>query len=145
RAPGNHRGRGHARARCMGSRAGRVAGGPPRDGGPAGRRPRGVRRRVRRGDACDGMVGPARSPRGGRTVIPGTGLRRALVAAAALVAVAAVVLADAPALAAASRPRRVLILSVPALTWADLRAHPMPNLERLLATSAVGDLTTRGI
>ncbi len=83
-------------------------------------------------------------------MITGTGLRRALVAAAALVAVAAVVLADTPALAVAapataSRPRRVLILSVPALTWADLRAHPMPNLERLLATSAVGDLTTRGI
>jgi len=41
--------------------------------------------------------------------------------------------------------RSVLLLSLPALSWADLRGAAAPNLKRLLATSAVADLSTRSI
>lgn len=76
--------------------------------------------------------------------------RRTLAPVVALVAIATVLLVDTPRPAAAAnttprRPSRLLVLSVPTLTWADLRAHPMPNLERLLAGSAVGDLSARVI
>jgi hypothetical protein len=79
-----------------------------------------------------------------------TGARRLLVLAVAALAalVAFPTLAGAASdtrAAAATRPQRVLVISLPAITWADLRAHPMPNLERLLDSSAVGDLTTRAI
>jgi hypothetical protein len=66
-------------------------------------------------------------------------------------AVAGAVAVPAPSHAASGapvrqeRPSRVLVVSLPALTWADLRAHRMPNLERLLSTSAVADLTTRAV
>ncbi len=39
--------------------------------------------------------------------------------------------------------RRVLVLSMPALTWQDLQGRRLPNLERLLASSAMGDLAMR--
>jgi hypothetical protein len=42
------------------------------------------------------------------------------------------------------RPRRLLILSVPTLTWADLDDFPAPTLTGLLDHAAIADLTTRG-
>lgn len=41
------------------------------------------------------------------------------------------------------RPRRLLLLSLPAATWADLGGAPTPNLSRLLDGAAVADLATR--
>lgn len=43
----------------------------------------------------------------------------------------------------ALRLRRVLILSLPAATWAELNAAGLPNLDRFFSGSAVGDLTNR--
>ncbi len=40
---------------------------------------------------------------------------------------------------------RVLVISVPVLTWDDVNTHRMPNLNRLLDGSAVANLTTRTI
>ena len=40
---------------------------------------------------------------------------------------------------------RLLVLSVPTLSWEDLEAADMPNLEALLAESAVADLSTRAV
>ncbi len=39
--------------------------------------------------------------------------------------------------------QRVLIVSLPGLTWQQLRAAELPNLDRLVRTSAVGDMSTR--
>ena len=73
-------------------------------------------------------------------------MRRAATLVGALVAGAvAFPFASSAAAGIPPRPSRVLVLSVPALTWADLRDHPMPNLQRLLRTSAVADLTTRAV
>jgi len=47
------------------------------------------------------------------------------------------------ALPTTSRPRRLLVLSLPATTWADLAAVPTPNLSRLMNGAAVADLATR--
>jgi len=44
---------------------------------------------------------------------------------------------------AAKRPDRVLILSLPTLTWADLQIAKAPTLARLLKGAAVADLATR--
>lgn len=41
--------------------------------------------------------------------------------------------------------RSVLLLSLPALSWADLRGADAPNLKRLLASSAIADLSTRSV
>jgi hypothetical protein len=46
--------------------------------------------------------------------------------------------------AAASTSRRVLVLSVPTLTWTDVTPQAMPNLYGLLRKGAVADLSTRG-
>ncbi len=77
-------------------------------------------------------------------------MRRALlVCSIALVgALAQSALGPTAATAASSarpRPSRVLVVSLPTLSWDDFKAHHMPNLARLLRTSAVGDLTTRGV
>ena len=40
---------------------------------------------------------------------------------------------------------RVLVLSLPAISWADLRGTRLPHLEALLARSAIADLSTRSI
>jgi hypothetical protein len=40
---------------------------------------------------------------------------------------------------------RVLIISIPAVTWADIRAVHLPNLHRLFAESAIADLATRSV
>ena len=38
-------------------------------------------------------------------------------------------------------PRRLLIISLPGAAWAQLSSTALPNLDRLLSRSAVGDLT----
>ncbi|MCB1256714.1 MAG: hypothetical protein KDB26_06395 [Microthrixaceae bacterium] len=43
------------------------------------------------------------------------------------------------------RAQRVLIYSVPTLTFQDLRQNDLPNLKALLAKGAVADLSTRGV
>jgi hypothetical protein len=40
---------------------------------------------------------------------------------------------------------RLLIISIPTVSWDDLRANDLPNLEALLAESAVADLSTRAV
>src|SRR5581483_1735713 len=113
---------------------------PPHDaaGGPdaSGRRCRVFRRHSR-----EAMAVPGRLP-----------LRRA-VAAAAVAVVASVLLAP-PAGAggdgigtAAVRPpvRRVLILSLPGTTWADVAGADVPHLDALFAAAAVGSTSVRGI
>ena len=48
--------------------------------------------------------------------------------------------------AATSKPAsvdRVLVISLPAVSWADVEAGAAPNLQALLARSAVADLVTR--
>ncbi len=44
---------------------------------------------------------------------------------------------------ASQRVNRVLFLSLPSVTWADLEAADAPNLDRLFAQSALADLLTR--
>ncbi|MCO5319225.1 MAG: hypothetical protein M9942_12395 [Microthrixaceae bacterium] len=41
--------------------------------------------------------------------------------------------------------RRVLVFSVPTLTWADVRDHDTPNMDRLLDDAVVGDLSVRSV
>ncbi len=43
------------------------------------------------------------------------------------------------------RAGRVLIISLPYVTWGDLEGPPLPNLERLIDASSVASLTTRTI
>ena len=92
------------------------------------------------------MPGPARPRRSGAAL--------AVVASAAAAAVLAV---TGPAAADASRTqdraagrarpavRRVLVVSLPGTTWADLRAARVPNLDGLLAGAAVGSTSVRAI
>lgn len=61
------------------------------------------------------------------------------VAAVALVAPAATALAP----RASPRPHRILIVSVPTLTWTDLDSGDAPNLSRFLNSAAIADLATR--
>ena len=42
-------------------------------------------------------------------------------------------------------PRRVLVLSLPGLTWEDVQEHDLPALEALFADSALADLAPRGV
>lgn len=44
-----------------------------------------------------------------------------------------------------ARARSVLIVSLPAVSWVDVRDADLPTLDRLLAGSAVGDLSTRSV
>ena len=41
--------------------------------------------------------------------------------------------------------QRVLVLSLPGLTWADVEAHDLPNLEAFFAGAALADLAPRGV
>ena len=73
-------------------------------------------------------------------------IRRALVAVgAATIVLCAGVAAGATPRASddTSHVRRVLVFSLPYVTWADLDRYDLPNLRRLLDASAVADLTTR--
>ena len=84
------------------------------------------------------------------------GTRRARAGRRALAAVlgAAVVLAAAapPAAAGPARPaaaaepvERVLLISVPGLTWAEVRDHDLPAIEGLLEQSGLADMAPRGV
>ncbi len=43
------------------------------------------------------------------------------------------------------RADRVLLISVPGLTWAEVRDHDLPAIEGLLSESAVADMAPRGV
>src|SRR3954468_8520915 len=45
----------------------------------------------------------------------------------------------------ADRARSVLIISLPATAWSDLRGADTPNLTRLFRSSALADLATRSV
>jgi hypothetical protein len=67
---------------------------------------------------------------------------------AALFAAVSGLLAVAPAAGAASTPKdamvdRVLIVSLPAVSWGDVQAADVPNLKALFAKSAIGGMITR--
>ena len=47
--------------------------------------------------------------------------------------------------ASPSSASRVLILSLPTITWSDLQRVRTPNLDRIFATGAVGNLVTNGV
>jgi hypothetical protein len=47
--------------------------------------------------------------------------------------------------AQASSAERVLVVSTPGLTWAEVQDHHLPNIEALLAQSALADLSPRGV
>ena len=42
-------------------------------------------------------------------------------------------------------PGRVLVVSVPGLTWADVKAHDLPTLEAFFAGAALADMAPRGV
>lgn len=98
------------------------------------------------------MTAPAH-PRTARAVRPAVHpLRLLLVVLLGLAALAGVVApsaAAAPARAQAGdevcEDRRLLVLSLPTLAWADLGLAEMPNLRGLLAESAVGGMSVRGV
>lgn len=50
-----------------------------------------------------------------------------------------------PATTPAGAVDRVLLVSIPAVSWADIRAAGLPNLDRLFAESALADLATRSV
>ena len=64
-----------------------------------------------------------------------------LVASALIAQVAQV--APAGAQPAAPTPRRVLLLALPTVTWADVRDHRLPSLEGLLGGSGIANLMLR--
>lgn len=76
---------------------------------------------------------------------------RAAAVAAAFVATVALVLAPAASAqddaggSGAADVGRVLIVSIPRLTWDEVADEDLPNLDRFLAESAVGDLSLRSI
>ena len=41
--------------------------------------------------------------------------------------------------------RRILVISVPGLTWAEIRDHDLPNLEAFLGDAALADMAPRGV
>ena len=71
-------------------------------------------------------------------------------AAAFLSLLGVVVAAGAPGAEAAGpeqpqAPERVLLLSLPGVTWADLQEHDLPAIEGLLTDSALADMAPRGV
>lgn len=73
-----------------------------------------------------------------------TALRRALAAAVVLL-VGTTLLVAPPAPAGEAPARRVLVLSLPGLTWADVEAHDLPNLEAFFDGAALADMAPRGV
>ena len=76
------------------------------------------------------------------------GAAGALVACVAVLGVGVGPGGAAPAAARAADeppPERVLLLSLPGVTWADVDKHDLPNIEGLLADSALADLAPRGV
>lgn len=76
-------------------------------------------------------------------------LGRAPVAALVAIAVALVVLAPAVPAAAgeapADGPRRLLVVSVPGITWSEVDDVELPTLDAFLDTAALADLAPRGV
>ncbi len=78
-------------------------------------------------------------------------VRRALaLVLAGVVALGALATLASPAAADAARPDdaaadRVLMISVPGLTWAEVRDHDLPAIEGLLEQSALADMAPRGV
>lgn len=73
--------------------------------------------------------------------------RWSLIASIVGAATAVVVLAAPTAVAqpAEDAPGRLLVVSMPGLTWADVAEHDLPALERFLAEAALADLAPRGV
>ena len=67
-----------------------------------------------------------------------TGAVAVLIAAGSSVALAA------PSAAASDDPR-VLVISVPGLSWAGVQEHDLPNIEAFLEGAAMADLAPRGV
>lgn len=66
----------------------------------------------------------------------------------ALVAAATILLAAAPGASAqgdSGEGGRMLVVSMPGMTWADVAAHDLPNLERFFDKAALADLAPRGV
>ena len=65
-----------------------------------------------------------------------------------IIAIALLVAGDTPAVATAAKvnpARSVLIVSLPAVSWIEVRDANLPTLHRLLADSAIGALSTRSV
>ncbi|MBJ7514575.1 MAG: hypothetical protein JHC94_09665, partial [Acidimicrobiia bacterium] len=74
------------------------------------------------------------------------GARTFLQRATALGVIATSLLLAAPAGAAtsgSSAPKRVLLLALPTVTWADVKNHDLPNLEAFLQKSSMANLMLR--
>jgi hypothetical protein len=75
----------------------------------------------------------------------------AVLAAALVVATGVGALGGAPAAAAAGRqaddghPGRVLLITVPGLTWADVQQQDLPAIEGWMADAALADMAPRGV
>lgn len=76
-------------------------------------------------------------------------MRRALVAVAVAVVAPTVIVAATTGIAAARdrdpKARRMLVISLPVVSWKDVNKHELPNLNRLLDHAAVADLTNRSV
>ncbi|HYF47258.1 MAG TPA: hypothetical protein VD926_13680, partial [Acidimicrobiales bacterium] len=72
-------------------------------------------------------------------------IRRAAAITAAVLAAAAVLATDAAAQHGDDHVDRVLIVSLPTVSWEDLDDIELPNLEGLLDESAIADLSTRSV
>jgi hypothetical protein len=76
-------------------------------------------------------------------------MKRALVAAAITAIVVPTVLGAAAGTASARdadpKARRLLVISLPAVSWKDVNDNDLPNLNRLLDAAAVADLTNRSV
>jgi hypothetical protein len=76
-------------------------------------------------------------------------MRRVVIAAAVTAAVIASVVGSAAAGAGAGegapKARRMLVISLPTVSWQDVNDHDLPNLNRFLDDAAVADLTNRSV
>jgi hypothetical protein len=76
-------------------------------------------------------------------------MKRVLVAAALAVVVVPSIVAVTAGRASAGETgpnaRRMLVISLPAVSWQDVNDRELPNLNRFLDTAAVADLTTRSV
>ena len=83
--------------------------------------------------------------RGVRWLRPVLAVVVAAAAALALVAGPAGPAGAAPGRDTDGRAQRVLVISVPGLTWAEVRDHDLPAIEGLLEGSAMADMAPRGV